>query len=73
MPMPDPELGEPYVVPKLGKSLSLDEMVLFLKAKGLAIYKLPERLEVVDKLPVSGGQKILKRDLVKDITEKLRM
>jgi cyclohexanecarboxylate-CoA ligase len=47
-------------------------MVLFLRAKGLAIYKLPERLEVVDKLPVSGGQKISKQDLVKDITQKLR-
>ena len=75
VPMPDPELGEracAYVVLKSGKSLSFDEMVFFLKAKGLAIYKLPERLEVVDKFPEAGGHKISKQDLVKDITQKLR-
>lgn len=76
VPMPDPELGEracAYVVPKPGKSLRFEEMISFLKAKGLAVYKLPERLEVVDRLPESGGQKISKQELVRDITEKLRI
>jgi len=75
VPMPDPELGErpcAYVIPKPGKSFSFDEMISFLKGKGVAIYKLPERLEVVDKFPQSGGQKISKNDLVKDITRKLQ-
>ncbi len=47
-----------------------------LKGKGIASYKLPERLEVVEELPLvshgSGMPKIDKKALLADITEKLK-
>ncbi len=77
--MPDPLMGErvcAYVVPKTGERLTLDEMSAFLKSKGLASFKLPERLELVTELPfVAGGGAMLKVDkkaLQADITEKLK-
>jgi len=39
-------------------------MISFLKAKEIALYKLPERLEIVDAMPmVGGGQKVDKNRL----------
>ncbi|MFC2122711.1 AMP-binding protein [Bacteroidota bacterium] len=77
--MPDPVMGEracAYVVPKAGQSFDFDEMVAFLKGRGIASYKLPERLEVVDELPLvsrgSGMPKVDKKALLSDITEKLK-
>jgi non-ribosomal peptide synthetase component E (peptide arylation enzyme) len=74
--MPDPIMGEKgcaYVVPKEGEQISFDEMVLFLKGKGLAPFKIPERIEVLSELPVvPGGMKIDKRSLEADIAVKLR-
>ena len=76
--MPDPVMGEmscAYVVPKTGETLTFDDMTSFLKGKGIASYKLPERLEVVAELPLvsrgSGMPKVDKKVLVADITEKL--
>ncbi len=74
--MPDPAMGEKacaYVVPRPGQQLTFDEMTSFLKSKRIALYKLPERLELLDKLPmVADGQKVDKKALVQDITEKLQ-
>jgi non-ribosomal peptide synthetase component E (peptide arylation enzyme) len=74
--MPDPVMGEKacaYVIPKPGQSLTFDEMVSFLLEKKIAKYKLPERLELIDKFPMSGdGQKIQKGELSKMIAEKLK-
>ncbi len=74
--MPDPILGErpcAYVVPKVGQEFSFDEMISFLKIKGFASYKMPERLEIVDKLPMAGdGQKVNKKILKEDIVNKLK-
>ena len=60
--MPDPVMGEKacaYVVPRQGQDFTFDEMISFLKAKEIALYKLPERLEIVDAMPMVGdGQKI---------------
>jgi non-ribosomal peptide synthetase component E (peptide arylation enzyme) len=47
-------------------------MVSFLKKRRIASYKLPERLEIVDRFPLSSGVKVLKRKLIEDITSKLR-
>lgn len=67
--LPDPILGEiacAYVVPKTGQQLTLDEMVSFLRQKAFASYKLPERLEIVDNLPMIGdGTKVDKKVLKK--------
>lgn len=74
--MPDIAMGEKvcaYVVPKPGASISFDEMVAFLKGKELSPFKIPERLEILDKLPLGHtDEKTDKAALRKDIETKLR-
>lgn len=73
--MPDPIMGEKgcaYIVPKPGQKLTFDEMISFLRAKKIAPYKLPERIEFLDSLPLVGGQKVDKKALEQDIVRKLR-
>lgn len=72
--MPDPTLGErtcAYVVPRSGETLSLEELLEFLKSKKVAKYKLPERLELVEGLPLTNVGKIDKKALREDIARKL--
>ncbi len=72
--MPDPKMGEracAYVVPKPGKGFSFDEMVQFLKGEGASVLLLPERLEIIDSLPLTGVGKVDKKTLRKDIESKL--
>jgi 2,3-dihydroxybenzoate-AMP ligase len=74
VPMPDPGLGEKMcacVIPKKGRSLSLQELVEFLKGKEIARFKLPERLEVFSDFPVSTFGKVSKKALVEMVTAKL--
>jgi len=72
---PDREMGErtcAYVIVKAGQGFSFDEMVKFLKEKQLAMYKLPERLEIVDDFPAVGDSgKVNKETLKKMIAAKL--
>jgi non-ribosomal peptide synthetase component E (peptide arylation enzyme) len=74
--MPDTAMGEracAYVALGQGQQLTFDEMITFLESKRIAPYKLPERLELVDSLPmVADGQKVDKKLLVQDITKKLQ-
>jgi non-ribosomal peptide synthetase component E (peptide arylation enzyme) len=51
--------------------LTFEEMVAFLKEKHIALYKLPERLEILDKLPMVSEQKVDKKVLKQDILNKL--
>jgi non-ribosomal peptide synthetase component E (peptide arylation enzyme) len=73
---PDREMGEracAYVIPKGGQAITFQEMVDFLKGKQLAMYKLPERLEVVSEFPAVGDSgKVNKEALKKDIAEKVK-
>lgn len=73
---PDREMGErccAYVIPKQGEEFTFEEMVDFLKGKQLAMYKLPERLEIVDEFPAVGDSgKVNKETLKKDIAEKVK-
>jgi non-ribosomal peptide synthetase component E (peptide arylation enzyme) len=73
--MPDPVMGEracAYIVPAGKELLTMGEMVSFLMEKGIAPFKIPERLEVIDKIPmVSDGQKLDKKALARDIANKL--
>jgi len=74
VPMPDPNLGEKMcacVIPKKDRSLSLKELVEFLKAREIAKFKLPERLEILSDFPVSTFGKVSKKALVEMITAKL--
>jgi non-ribosomal peptide synthetase component E (peptide arylation enzyme) len=75
VPMPDREMGEracAFVTLKQGEQFSFDEMIDYLKAKKIAPFKLPERLEVVDELPLVGESgKIDNKELVRMITDQL--
>ena len=66
VPYPDPVLGERMcacLVLRDGRSLSLEELVTFLLEFGMAKFKLPERLETFEALPLSGFGKVSKKDL----------
>jgi non-ribosomal peptide synthetase component E (peptide arylation enzyme) len=76
VPMPDKEMGEracAFVTLKNGEQFILEEMVEFLKSKKIAMFKVPERLEVLDAFPLVGESgKIDNKAMVKMITEKLK-
>lgn len=76
VPMPDRVLGQKacaYVVLRKGATLTFGEMVQFLKSQSIAVYKLPERLEIMHEFPVSGGiPRVMKASLIADITRKLK-
>ena len=63
----DPEMGERIaacVVPESGVSLTLEEVAEFLREEGLAPFKRPDRLELMDGFPkVASGDKVDKRAL----------
>ena len=73
--MPDPIMGEKacaYVALNPGDQFTFEEMNSFLKGKKIAPYKIPERLEVREELPLRGYQKVAKIELQKDIIQKLQ-
>ncbi len=70
--MAHPRLGETVcavVVPKAGRSLTLAEMVEFLVQKGVARFKLPERLELWPSLPSTATGKIQKFHIRKTLAD----
>ena len=72
--MPDPVFGEKAcacVVPLPGQTLAFADLIAFLRQRQIASFKLPERLELFDELPVSPVGKILKRQLRDTIAERL--
>ena len=73
--MPDTVMGEKacaYVVPKAGQSFTFKEMAAYLTDQDIAHYKIPERLELINKLPMVGEDtKVDKKALQKDIATKL--
>jgi non-ribosomal peptide synthetase component E (peptide arylation enzyme) len=76
VPMPDPVMGEracAFVTLKQGEQFTFDEMMEYLNSKKIAMFKLPERLEVVDTLPLVGESgKIDKKAMAKMIADKLK-
>ena len=59
------------VVLKPGRSLALDELVVFLHGHEIARFKLPERLEVLPDFPVSTFGKVSKKALGEMVAAKL--
>jgi acyl-CoA synthetase (AMP-forming)/AMP-acid ligase II len=51
------------IVPRPGETVSLAEIVAYLREMGIATFKLPERLELRDELPRNPLGKVLKREL----------
>ncbi|MEI9477618.1 MAG: AMP-binding protein, partial [Deltaproteobacteria bacterium] len=68
--MPDKVLGEricAYVQLKAGKNVTFEEMITFLKSKGASVLQLPERIEFVDRIPLTNIGKTDKKALRDDI------
>ena len=75
--MPDKQMGEricAYICLREGaSSLVLPELVAFLKNSGASVMQLPERIEIIDKIPLTGVGKADKKVLKEDIRKKLGM
>jgi 2,3-dihydroxybenzoate-AMP ligase len=73
--MPDPVLGEracAFVIPRPGAAPTLAELTRFLSDDThIARFKLPERLELRDRLPMTAVGKISKKDLREEIAAML--
>ncbi len=72
--MPDEAMGEKvcvYVVPREGQSVNLEDVRTFMKESGIAVYKIPERIEIVDAIPRNPVGKVLKNVLREDLKKKI--
>jgi 2,3-dihydroxybenzoate-AMP ligase len=72
--MPDPELGERiclYVTPYPGTTVTLEQLRAAMENVGVARFKLPEFLVLVDDLPLTPVGKTDKRALRADLVERL--
>jgi 2,3-dihydroxybenzoate-AMP ligase/mycobactin salicyl-AMP ligase len=74
VPMPDPMMGErvcAYIEPKVGIRLTFDDIITFLKNQKASVLHLPERIEFLDKMPLTATDKLNKQALRNDIEDKL--
>jgi acyl-CoA synthetase len=68
--IPDERMGEKacaFIVPNEGQIIMFDEMIEFLALHNIAKYKYPEKLELIDNLPMTASGKIQKFMLSKMI------
>jgi len=73
--MPDARLGEricAYIQPVPGETITFEALISFLKEKGASKMLLPERLELVEQVPLTPMQKVDKQALRMDIARKLK-
>jgi non-ribosomal peptide synthetase component E (peptide arylation enzyme) len=69
--LPDHRLGErgcACVVLRPGAHLTFEDLVARLRAAGLAAFKLPESLEILDALPTTASGKVQKHEIVRALT-----
>ena len=74
IPVPDPFLGERMcacVLLRDGATLTFEQLKQFLMVKEIAKFKLPERLEILPKFPLSTFGKVSKKALVEMISSKI--
>jgi non-ribosomal peptide synthetase component E (peptide arylation enzyme) len=67
VPMPDELLGERaclFLVMAPEQTLTLDDVRDYLESKGIMKTKWPERLEIVDAMPITATRKVIKGKLV---------
>lgn len=72
--MPDPVLGERlclYVTIREGSDVTLEKIRAAVESAGVASFKIPERLVIVDELPTTKVGKINKKELRTDIQQRI--
>ena len=70
--LPDRRLGErgcACLVLRPGATLTFETLVARLRDAGLAAYKLPESLAVLDALPTTASGKVQKHEIVRVLTD----
>jgi len=73
--MPDPILGErvcAFIKPKKGEKIIFEEIISYLKEKKTSVLYLPERIEIVEEMPLTNVGKFDKMRLKENIKEKLK-
>lgn len=74
IPMPDELMGErvcAYIETRPGIAMTFEEVIAFLKGQKAAVLQLPERIEFIERMPVTKADKLDKQALRKDIEKKL--
>lgn len=69
---PDPIMGEracAFVVVTKGKRFTFEDMTEFFRSKKLSANKTPERLEIIEEMPLVGDMKLDKKALKERLTE----
>ncbi len=72
--MPDKALGEricAYIQLREGAALAFQDLISYLKGCGASVLQLPERIELIDKIPLTNVGKADKKALKEDIRKKL--
>jgi len=72
---PDPIMGEracAYVVVKKGETFTFEEMGAYFKERKINLNKTPERLEIIEKMPLVADMKLDKKVLKEDILNKVK-
>jgi non-ribosomal peptide synthetase component E (peptide arylation enzyme) len=73
--MSDPVLGErvcAFIKPKKNELISFEEIISYLKGKKTSVLYLPERIEMIDEIPLTRVGKVDKKWLREKIMEKLK-
>lgn len=72
--IPDADLGERVavgIVPAEGANPSIADVSAFLRERGVAVFKLPERLVTLDRLPRNAMNKVVRSELREAVLAKL--
>ncbi|MFZ3047865.1 MAG: AMP-binding protein [Desulfatirhabdiaceae bacterium] len=73
--IPDRKMGEKAcacIIPKSGETVTLDDVTSFLKEKKVAMFKLPERIEIMSDFPMTASGKIQKYMIRNRIAETVK-
>lgn len=73
--MPDPILGErvcAFIKPRGEEIITFEEILSYLKEKKTSVFYLPERIEMIEEMPLTNVGKVDKIRLREEIKEKLR-
>ncbi len=74
--MPDAEMGEracAFIVPRSGATPSLAEIGRFMRQEGVAAFKIPERVELIDELPMNRAGNKVNKSLLEESLRHIRI